>query len=80
MFAKYGVEVPHDGMTWQEIIDIARRFPTEGDEKTRVYGLGSEYGMSMENLASSIANTQGLIYQSGYNENHTEYRFMEASL
>lgn len=62
LFAKYGIEVPHDGMTWQEIIDTARRFPTEGDKDTRVYGFGSNYGMSMENLASSIANTQGLKY------------------
>ncbi|GAA0405077.1 sugar ABC transporter substrate-binding protein [Paenibacillus motobuensis] len=60
LFAKYGVEVPHDGMTWQEIIDTARRFPTDGDEKTRIYGFGSDYGMSMEELASAIANTQGL--------------------
>lgn len=62
LFAKYGVDVPHDGMTWQEIIDTARRFPTDGDEKTRVYGFGSDYGMSMEELASAIAGTQGLKY------------------
>ncbi|TYA11309.1 extracellular solute-binding protein [Paenibacillus faecis] len=63
LFAKYGVEVPHDGMTWQEIIDTARRFPTDGDEKTRVYGLGSgDGGMSLESLASAIAGTQGLKY------------------
>ncbi|RRJ67643.1 extracellular solute-binding protein [Paenibacillus oralis] len=62
LFAKYGVEVPHDGMTWQEIIDTARRFPTDGDEKTRVYGFGNDYGMSMGNLASAIAGTQGLKY------------------
>ncbi|AZK48948.1 ABC transporter substrate-binding protein [Paenibacillus lentus] len=62
LFAKYGVEVPHDGVTWQEIIDTARQFPTEGDEKTRVYGFGSDHGMSLEDLASSIASTQGLKY------------------
>lgn len=61
LFEKYGVDLPHDGMTWQEIIDTARRFPTEGDEKTRVYGYGNQYGgLSLEHLASSIATTQGL--------------------
>lgn len=61
LFEKYGVELPHDGMTWQEIIDTARRFPTEGDEKSRIYGFGYQYGgMSLENLASSIGSTQGL--------------------
>ncbi|UMV48107.1 extracellular solute-binding protein [Paenibacillus macerans] len=62
LFAKYGIEAPHDGMSWQEILDTARRFPTDGDEKTRVYGFGSDYGMSLENLASSISSTQGLNY------------------
>ncbi|MGG1936718.1 ABC transporter substrate-binding protein [Paenibacillus macerans] len=62
LFAKYGIEAPHDGMSWQEILDTARRFPTDGDEKSRVYGFGSDYGMSLENLASSISSTQGLNY------------------
>lgn len=61
LFEKYGVEIPHDGMTWQEIMDTARRFPTEGDEKTRVYGYGNQYGgMTLDNLASQISRTQGL--------------------
>ncbi|WP_018753857.1 ABC transporter substrate-binding protein [Paenibacillus sanguinis] len=62
LFAKYGIEVPHDGMTWQEILDTARRFPTDGDKDTRVYGFGANYGMTMDELASNIANTQGLKY------------------
>ncbi|GGH33395.1 ABC transporter substrate-binding protein [Paenibacillus segetis] len=60
LFNKYGVELPHDGMTWQEIMDTARRFPTDGDEKTRVYGYGMDWSMSIDNMASSIANTEGL--------------------
>lgn len=63
LFAKYGIETPHDGMTWQEIFDTARRFPTDGGEDTRVYGFGSgDYGMSMKDLVSSIADTHGLKY------------------
>lgn len=59
---KNSIELPHDGMTWQEILDLARRFPTEGDKDTRVYGFGVQYGMSMENLASYIASAQGLQF------------------
>lgn len=62
LFAKYGIEVPHDGMTWQEILDTARRFPTDGDTDSRVYGFGNNYSMTMEQLASNIAATQGLNY------------------
>lgn len=62
LFAKYGIEVPHDGMTWQEILDTARRFPTDGDKDTRVYGFGTNYGMTMDQLASNIATTQGLKF------------------
>lgn len=61
LFAKYGIEVPQDGITWQGVLDLARRFPTEGDEKTRVYGFGEQYGgTTLENLASRIAGTEGL--------------------
>ncbi|WP_068783724.1 ABC transporter substrate-binding protein [Paenibacillus phocaensis] len=62
LFAKYGIEVPHDGITWKELLDLARRFPVEGDKDSRVYGFGRQYGMSMDNLASTIASTQGLQF------------------
>ncbi|CAH0120382.1 MULTISPECIES: ABC transporter substrate-binding protein [unclassified Paenibacillus] len=64
LFAKYGVELPHDKMTWQEILELARRFPADGDEKERVYGFGLQGSVTsdrlLDTLASSIAYTQGL--------------------
>jgi multiple sugar transport system substrate-binding protein len=65
LFKKYGIEPPHDGMTWQEIIDLARRFPTDGDAKERIYGFGTQNGTSISDLASTIARSQGLNF---YNE------------
>lgn len=62
LFKKYGVEPPHDGMTWQEILDTARRFPTDGTEKERIYGYGSKVGTTLDQLATDIANSQGLSY------------------
>lgn len=60
LFAKHGVQLPHDGMTWREIIDTARQFPTDGDEKTRVYGFGAPYSLSWENWVFTIISTYGL--------------------
>ncbi|GGG19443.1 ABC transporter substrate-binding protein [Paenibacillus aceti] len=61
LFDKYGVEAPHEGMSWQDILDLARRFPTDGDEKTRVYGYGDNYPLTIDNLISNIANSEGLM-------------------
>lgn len=60
LFNKHGVEPPHDGMSWQEILDLARRFPTEGDEKTRIYGYGTNYSTTFSQLAQQIASSEGL--------------------
>lgn len=65
LFKKYGVEAPHDGMTWQEILDTAQRFPTDGTEKDRIYGYGSNSGTSLDQLATDIADAQGLSYYNG---------------
>ncbi|MBP1907180.1 multiple sugar transport system substrate-binding protein [Paenibacillus turicensis] len=62
LFKKYGVEPPHDGMTWQEILDLARRFPTDGEAKERIYGFGTQDGTSISDLASTIASSQGLSF------------------
>ncbi|HEY4392347.1 MAG TPA: extracellular solute-binding protein [Paenibacillus sp.] len=61
LFNKYGVDLPHDGMSWQDILDLARRFPTDGDEKTRVYGYGDSYPISIDNLISMISSAEGLM-------------------
>lgn len=65
LFEKYGVEPPHDGMTWQEMLDTARRFPTDGSEKERIYGYGAQRGTNLEELAASIARAQGLNFYNG---------------
>lgn len=61
LFDKYGIEPPHNRMTWQEIIDLAKRFPTDGESKDRVYGFGQNYSqMTLTNLTSLISSTAGL--------------------
>lgn len=61
LFSKYGVELPHDGITWQDIIDLARRFPVDGDEKSRIYGFGNDFPISVDHLVSIISNSEGLM-------------------
>ncbi|SDF80430.1 multiple sugar transport system substrate-binding protein [Fontibacillus panacisegetis] len=61
LFKKYGIELPHDGMTWENIYDLARRFPTEGDGNTRVYGYGEQFSMSFNRIVQNIANNEGIM-------------------
>lgn len=60
LFNKYGIDPPQNNITWQEILDLARRFPSDGDADSRVYGFGAQYGMNFSNLASMISSTEGL--------------------
>ncbi len=39
LFDKHGVPLPSDGMTWAEVLQLAERFPKDGSEKDRIYGL-----------------------------------------
>ncbi|AIQ71744.1 ABC transporter substrate-binding protein [Paenibacillus graminis] len=59
LFEQYNVNAPSDGMTWEEILTLAKKFPTKGDKNTRIWGLSS-FGSS--NLVMDIARTEGLTY------------------
>ncbi|GIP08897.1 extracellular solute-binding protein [Paenibacillus macerans] len=60
LFKQYGITPPHDNMTWQEILELAARFPADGDEQQRIYGLSVPFVQTADDLAARIANTQGL--------------------
>ncbi|MBP1991868.1 ABC transporter substrate-binding protein [Paenibacillus eucommiae] len=38
LFDKYQIDYPHNGMSWDEVLNIAARFPTDQDADTKVYG------------------------------------------
>ncbi|MNJ49685.1 Bacterial extracellular solute-binding protein [compost metagenome] len=65
LFKKHGVDLPRDGMTWQEILDTARRFPTDGSDNERIYGFGLRDGLTLSALANGIAVTEGLAAYNG---------------
>jgi len=60
LFTKYGVELPHDGMTWEDIVDLAQHFPSDGDEQSRIYGLASYYPPEVEWQALGYSTSAGL--------------------
>ncbi|GFN33968.1 ABC transporter substrate-binding protein [Paenibacillus xylaniclasticus] len=60
LFDKYGVPVPDKSLTWQEVIDLAKRFPTTGSNEDRIYGLTLDYGSSVFQLGAAIGGTAGL--------------------
>lgn len=61
LFAKYGVPEPKDQMSWEELFELARRFPTTGDEKERVYGfMMNAYSDNLYDTATSVGAAKGL--------------------
>lgn len=60
LFEQYGIEPPRDGMTWQELIDLAGRFPTDGDEQSRIYGGFTSLGLNKENPLDELGTRIGL--------------------
>lgn len=60
LFEQYGIEPPHDGMTWQELLDLAARFPTDGDEQSRIYGGFTCFGLNKENPLDELGTWIGL--------------------
>jgi len=60
LFNKYGVELPRDSMSWEEVFELAKRFPTDGDKDDRIYGLTLEFYMTVDNLIQTIGSDQDL--------------------
>lgn len=59
LFKKYNVPLPKDGMTWEEILKLAAKFPTTGSKDTRVWGL--HYPLdNYTYLINDIATSEGL--------------------
>ncbi|WP_042165446.1 ABC transporter substrate-binding protein [Paenibacillus gorillae] len=62
LFDKYGIEYPKDKMSFSELIQLAKRFPTDGSDKERVYGLKMGYSDNLFDIASTIAGAQNLAF------------------
>ncbi|MFC4599794.1 ABC transporter substrate-binding protein [Cohnella hongkongensis] len=62
LFSKHGVTPPTDGMSWEEVLQLAARFPTDGSGEDRIYGLRAGYVTDLYQLGMMLGNRQGLSY------------------
>lgn len=62
LFNKYGVKLPHDGMSWYDILELAKQFPTDGDEDSRVYGFDNNWGLTLSQLTDMISSSEGVEF------------------
>lgn len=62
LFDQYNIPHPTDQMTWSEVIQLARQFPTDGDKEDRVYGLKLGYSNDLSQITSTLAQSEGLSY------------------
>ncbi|WP_029192218.1 ABC transporter substrate-binding protein [Paenibacillus harenae] len=62
LFDQFQIEYPTDKMSWNEVLQLARRFPTEGDAKDRIYGLKMGYSDDLFEMASMLAAADGINY------------------
>ncbi|XID93058.1 ABC transporter substrate-binding protein [Paenibacillaceae bacterium WGS1546] len=63
LFEKYNVEPPRDSMSWEEVFELAKRFPAEGDEEDRIYGLAIDsFESPLFSLVIKIAAAENLGY------------------
>ena len=60
LFKKHGVELPKDSMSWEEVFELAKRFPTDGDKDSRIYGLSMDTYSNVSNLIQLIGSSQDL--------------------
>jgi multiple sugar transport system substrate-binding protein len=63
LFNKHGIEPPRDGMTWDEVFELARRFPTDGEPQERIAGFSGRTQLS--SLVMQMAESEGLNLYAG---------------
>ncbi|WP_224753936.1 ABC transporter substrate-binding protein [Paenibacillus terricola] len=59
LFREYGIDLPHDGMTWEELLQLAYRFTAASASADAPIGYYQSYSGPME-LSMQVAGTEGL--------------------
>jgi multiple sugar transport system substrate-binding protein len=63
MFDKYGIPNPKDGMSWEEVIQLASRFPVKKDGNDALNGLfQSSDATNPAELIRTIGEAKGLLF------------------
>lgn len=68
LFEKHGVPLPKNKMSWNEVLDLAKRFPKDGQGENRIYGFanasfayGDKKQVALE-MMNGIGATSGLSF------------------
>ncbi|RIE03633.1 extracellular solute-binding protein [Cohnella faecalis] len=62
LFQKYSVDLPTDKMSWEQMLQLAQRFPTTGSKEERVYGLSLGYNSDPYQFGSMIGASSNLNF------------------
>jgi len=54
LFGEYGIDPPTDSMSWEEVLNLARRFPKDGDPETKAYGLTVDLQMTASDFIRDV--------------------------
>jgi multiple sugar transport system substrate-binding protein len=60
LFRKYGVELPRNQMSWEEVMMLAQRFPAGDGGEQAIYGFQSGNGEGIYDLIRRMGDTLGL--------------------
>nr|WP_246627970.1 extracellular solute-binding protein [Paenibacillus oenotherae] len=61
LFDKYTIDYPTDKMSWEDVLSLAKRFPTSGSEDERIYGFSATYSNAYS-IGNAIGSTLGLSF------------------
>ncbi|WP_147433542.1 ABC transporter substrate-binding protein [Paenibacillus ginsengarvi] len=62
LFTAQGVPLPQDEMTWEQVLELARRFPNAGNDASRPYGISLGTGDSLFRFIMMLGQTKGLNF------------------
>ncbi|HIW34141.1 MAG TPA: extracellular solute-binding protein [Candidatus Paenibacillus intestinavium] len=60
LFDEHNVPYPTDQMTWTEVINLAKLFPTDGDPLERIFGLKMARSRELNDIVTTLSSTEGL--------------------
>jgi len=60
IFQQYGVDLPKDRMSWDDVLKLAQRFPSGGSEEERIYGFEPGSGQGLFDIILDAGTTIGL--------------------
>lgn len=65
LFDRYDVDYPTNGMTWDEVFQLAKKFPRKSEGEKKQYGLYHSYTSAPFNMVNDLRKSYGLSYVDG---------------